>query len=132
MFYENLKKLCFEAGISMSKLAVDLKISTTTVTGWKRGSRPQPAQVKKIAEYFGVSTDDLVCEVPIVAASSGGFTGGMTDFMDFMKSQQDTIRNLSESTKDLAGAGKNWSESNRNLSESIRNLTDGCVSRGCR
>ena len=33
MFYENLKNLCFKRGISVSKMAMDLKISTATVTG---------------------------------------------------------------------------------------------------
>jgi len=43
MFYKNLKNLCFKRNISVSKIAMDLKISTTTVTGWKRGAEPRAA-----------------------------------------------------------------------------------------
>ena len=100
MFYEKLKKLCFEHGISVSKLAVDLNMSTTTVTGWKRGAKPQPAQVKKIAEYFEIHTDELMLEAP-VPPSPAGMPDNMVDLMEIIKSQQDTIFNLSESVKTL-------------------------------
>jgi transcriptional regulator with XRE-family HTH domain len=118
MFYERLKKLCFERGISVSKMAVDLKISTTTVTGWKRGARPQPAQVKKIVEYFKISTDELLYVTPAAAVSPTDLQDdNAADLMELIKSQQDAIRNLSESSKSLAKSTENLSESNKNLSE---------------
>ena len=101
MFYEKLKKLCFERGISLSRMAVDLKISTTTVTGWKRGARPQPAQVKKIAEYFKISTNELTYETP-PASSPAGLPGEKADLMEIIKSQQEAIRSLSESNRNLS------------------------------
>jgi transcriptional regulator with XRE-family HTH domain len=100
MFYEKLKNLCFEQGISVSKMAVDLKISTTTVTGWKRGARPQPAQVRKIAEYFKFSTDELMRETPVAAPS--GAPDEKAGLMEIIKSQQEAIRSLSESNKNLS------------------------------
>jgi len=110
MFYEKLKKLCFERGISVSKLAVDLKMSTTTVTGWKRGASPRPAQVKKIAGYFGILTDELMFEEPAAAPpapaqSSPDLPGGVVNLIEIIKSQQDTILNLSESVRSLSGGG---------------------------
>jgi len=101
MFYEKLKKLCFEHGISVSKVAVDLKISTTTVTGWKRGARPQPAQVKKIAGYFNVSADELVSETP-PAPPPAGLPDEKADLMGIIKSQQEAIKSLSESNRNLS------------------------------
>jgi len=108
MFYEKLKKLCFKRGISVSKLALDLKMSTNTVTGWKRGASPRPAQVKKIAEYFCIPTDELMFEAAVVAPpapaqSSPDFPGGEVNLMEIIKSQQDTILNLSESVRSLSG-----------------------------
>jgi transcriptional regulator with XRE-family HTH domain len=101
MFYDKLKKLCLGQGISVSKLAVDLKISTTTVTGWKRGAKPQPAQVKKIAEYFKVFPDELTRDAPD-ETSSGVSRDDKADLMDIIKSQQEAIRNLSESVRNLS------------------------------
>jgi transcriptional regulator with XRE-family HTH domain len=108
MFYIKLKKLCFEQGISVSKMAVDLKISTTTVTGWKRGANPQSAQVKKIADYFKVSTDELMRETPDEALLADS-PDDRADLMGIIKSQQEAIRNLSESVMNLSEgcAGKN-------------------------
>jgi len=62
MFYENLKRLCFERGISLSKLAVDIGVSTSTPTHWRRGIKPRASMVKTIADYFGVSTENLLAE----------------------------------------------------------------------
>jgi len=107
MFYEKLKKLCFERGISVSKMANDLEISTTTATGWKRGAKPQPAQVKKIAKYFNVLVDELVGESPVpdkasVPAVPVGSSDGRADLMGIIASQQEAIRNLSESVRNLS------------------------------
>jgi transcriptional regulator with XRE-family HTH domain len=101
MFYKKLKNLCFEQGISVSKMAVDLKISTTTVTGWKRGAKPQSAQVKKIADYFKVSTDELTRETPDEAPLADS-PDSKTDLMGIIKSQQDVIWSLSESVRNLS------------------------------
>jgi transcriptional regulator with XRE-family HTH domain len=125
MFYEKLKKLCFERGISVSKMAVDLKISTTTVTGWKRGSKPQPAQVKKIVEYFNISTEELLYEAPAAAVSPTELQEGKsTDLMGLIISQQEAIRNLSESGKNLSETSRSFAKSTENLSESSKNLSE--------
>jgi len=124
LFYEKLKKLCFERGISVSKMAVDLKISTTTVTGWKRGAKPQPAQVKKIVEYFDISTDELLYETPAVVSPTELPDDKSTDLMGLIISQQEAIRNLSESSKNLSESSKSFAKSNENLSESNKNLSE--------
>jgi len=84
-------------------MAVDLKMSTNTVTGWKRGAKPRPAQIKKIAEYFKICTEELTSESPI-AATVADLPNGMVNLIDIIKSQQDTILNLSESVRDLCGS----------------------------
>ena len=62
MFYKNLKNLCFKRDISVSKIAMNLKISTTTVVGWKRSAEPRAALLKKTAGHFEVSTDEVMSE----------------------------------------------------------------------
>lgn len=54
MFYRKLEKLCAMQGVSMSKVAKDLGLSTGLQTGWKNGAMPRRSTVKKIADYFQV------------------------------------------------------------------------------
>ncbi len=63
MFYENLLKLCNQRGISLTHLVTkEIKMSVSNVTKWKEGKVPKSDTVKKIADYFGVSTDYLLSE----------------------------------------------------------------------
>lgn len=60
MFYEVVRSLCAREGISITRLAEELKISRSNVTNWKNGSIPKMDKVGQIASYFGVSTDYLL------------------------------------------------------------------------
>ena len=59
-FYEIVRHLCYERGISLYTMSKDIHISNGTVSAWKQGSFPQGETLKKIADYFGVSTDYLM------------------------------------------------------------------------
>lgn len=43
----------------MAATAVGVK-SSGTVTGWKNGAAPRQGVLRKLADYFGVSTEDLL------------------------------------------------------------------------
>lgn len=60
MFFDVVQGLCEKNGLSMSKLALDLKISKSNITNWKNGSCPRADKLEQIAAYFGVSTDYLL------------------------------------------------------------------------
>lgn len=60
MFYENVKRLCYQHGISLRKMAEEIGINTGTITAWKNGRMPRGETVKKVADYFGVTTDYLL------------------------------------------------------------------------
>nr|DAZ26326.1 MAG TPA: SOS-response transcriptional repressors (RecA-mediated autopeptidases) [Caudoviricetes sp.] len=61
MFYDKYRQLCGAVGKSPSAAAVEMGISKGTVSTWKNlGRTPQTAQLKKIADYFGVSIDYLL------------------------------------------------------------------------
>jgi transcriptional regulator with XRE-family HTH domain len=60
MFYDTIKELCKRRGVSLSQMAKDIHISTGTVQAWKMGSVPQGATLKKLTDYFEVSTDYLL------------------------------------------------------------------------
>ena len=59
MFWENLKLLCSEKGISPNAMAEELSISSGSITNWKRGVMPRGNALKKISDYFGVSVQEL-------------------------------------------------------------------------
>lgn len=60
MFYDNVYKLCYEHRIKMTALARKLNLSPSAPKRWENGSMPKPDTIKKIAEYFGVTTDYLL------------------------------------------------------------------------
>lgn len=64
MFYENLLKLCESIKKSPNAIAKELGFSNSAVTYWKRGSIPKSDTVQKLADYFGVSTDELLNGAP--------------------------------------------------------------------
>ena len=61
MFIDTYESLCKQRGVSCSKAAQEMGINKGTVSVWRnKGTRPQAAQLEKIAEYFGVSVDYLL------------------------------------------------------------------------
>lgn len=61
MFYDNFLHLCNQKGISPSAAAVEMGFQKSVVTRWKK-STPTEANRRKIAQYFGVSLDDLMSD----------------------------------------------------------------------
>ena len=59
MFYDNFVKACNLHNKAPSAVAIDIGISKATVTGWKNGSMPSDATLRKLADYFGVSPEEL-------------------------------------------------------------------------
>lgn len=62
MFYFNYVRLCNEKGLSPSAAAENMGFQRSVVTRWSKGSIPRTATLQKIADYFGVSLEELVNE----------------------------------------------------------------------
>lgn len=60
MFYERLKILCDEKGITITNLVAELNMSSGNLSKWKRGKTPKSDTVKVLANYFDVSSDYLL------------------------------------------------------------------------
>lgn len=58
MITENIKELCRERGITLKKLERETGIGNGTIAKWALSS-PRVDTLKKVAEYFGVTLDDL-------------------------------------------------------------------------
>lgn len=59
LFYENYVRLCNSVGKTPSAVALEIGIAKPTVTRWKNGSTPNSATLYKVADYFGVSVEEL-------------------------------------------------------------------------
>ena len=59
MFYDECVRLCNEIGKAPSSVAEDLGLPRSIVTRWKKGSAPRDSNLMKVANYFGVSVDEL-------------------------------------------------------------------------
>lgn len=60
MFWENFLFLCNERGISPNGVCAELNLSNATATKWKNGAVPRASTLKRVADYFGVTTDKLL------------------------------------------------------------------------
>ncbi len=64
MFYDNFARLCAEAGKSPTAVTKDLGFSTADASHWKNGKSPTAKTLQKIADYFGVTVNDLLTDDP--------------------------------------------------------------------
>lgn len=59
MLLENIRRLCSKKPISIAKLERETGISNGTISRWDTSS-PTIDNVRKVADFFGVSVDDLL------------------------------------------------------------------------
>lgn len=60
MFWENFVLLCNKRLKSPNKVCADLGYSSATATKWKNGSVPRDTTLKSIADYFGITVEELI------------------------------------------------------------------------
>ena len=63
MFWQTFRRLCVEADQTTEKAARAIGIRSKTLNGWRHGTMPQERTLRKIADYFGLSMDDIMLEV---------------------------------------------------------------------
>jgi len=60
MFYQMVEIQCARKGISITKLTQLLGLSSSVITGWKKGAVPRMSTVKMIADFFRISPELLL------------------------------------------------------------------------
>ena len=60
MFWENFVRECEKTEKYPSYVAEELGFNKSAVTSWKNGSLPRVASRKKIADYFGITVEELM------------------------------------------------------------------------
>lgn len=61
MIFDNIRRLCRERGISITKLEDDLGFARSYVCKWNR-NEPGIRKVQKVADYLGVRIEELLRE----------------------------------------------------------------------
>lgn len=61
MILTNIKKLCEGRGMTLAALERSTGIGNGVIAGWAEG-RPRVDLLKRVADYFGVTVDDLLKE----------------------------------------------------------------------
>lgn len=63
MFYDNFVALCASANKTPAHVGRELEIDKSTISCWKaRKTNPSDVNAKKIANYFGVTVEELMGE----------------------------------------------------------------------
>lgn len=61
MLLDNVKRLCKERGVSVWSLEKSIDVGNGTIGKWENGV-PRVDTVKKVADYFGVTVDELLSD----------------------------------------------------------------------
>lgn len=59
LIFSNISKLCKQRGISVAKLERVCGLGNATIRRWETSS-PNVENLKRVADYFGVSVDNLL------------------------------------------------------------------------
>lgn len=104
MFWDNFVTLCNQKGKSPNGACAELGFSANTATKWKQGSVPRDTTLRKIADYFGVTVDELLAEpapTPIDEAMAK-LTASMQEALDSMeKEKSPLLRSLENLVKSM-------------------------------
>lgn len=60
MIVSNIRSLCDKRGITLAELERETELSNGSIARWD-ANVPSVDRVKKVADYFGVSLDSIVC-----------------------------------------------------------------------
>lgn len=85
MFYKNFLKLCNSLEKSPSAVASEIGIAKTCVTRWEKGSKPRDATLRRIAKYFGVSTEALLGKPSCRVVQKRDVSNNMNTFADRLR-----------------------------------------------
>lgn len=103
MFFENFDRYCKRNGKTNSEVAAAIGLDPSSCTGWRKGSIPRNGTLKKLADYFGVTVDDLLADNKKEPAGDGGLDEQMKNIVNLLsaatKEERDAVETLLESKK---------------------------------
>lgn len=82
MFWENFVTQCEELEKSPTTVVEELGFKRPAVTSWKNGALPQVKNRKKIADYFGITVEELM-GTKKEPAGEGELTEDMKEILEY-------------------------------------------------
>lgn len=100
MFWDNFVKECARIQKSPAVVVEELGFSNSMPTSWKKGALPHIKNRKKIADYFGISVDELM-GTKKEPAGQGGLDEQMQTIVDLLngatQEERDAVETLLKS-----------------------------------
>lgn len=110
MFYDNFVALCASANKTPAHVGRELGIDKSTISCWKaRKTNPSDVNAKKIANYFGVTVEELMGESKGEGIKKGPIPkdGAVSQEKQLLL---DMIDGLSDEQKELLALSKKMSD----------------------
>lgn len=95
MFWDNFLAECAKKGKSPAVIAEELGFSNSATTCWKNGSLPRMSSRKKLADYFGITVDELM-GTKKEPAGMGGLDKQMQEIVELLNNATPEQRNAVE------------------------------------
>lgn len=112
-FYENFVRLCAQSGRSLAYVAREIGVQKSTVSRWASGSVPRDTTLVRIAEYFGVTVEELV--------GDKGATSKVNESNESVEGKTDSLAAALEALRNQPGR--------RALLSATKNMTEAQVLR---
>lgn len=110
LFYENFSRYCKMVGKAESVVAKEIGRDSKTVTGWKNGAIPYNSTLKRLADYFGVTVEDLLADKKEPAGEGEINSERMTSIMKkweaLPKENRELFEKQAEAILDVLSEGK--------------------------
>ena len=74
MLFEKINTLCKKTSITIAKLERECAMGNGTVRGWKNSS-PSIEKLKKVADYFEITVDELISEETLQTSTQNAKNG---------------------------------------------------------
>ena len=95
MFWNNFLAECAKKGKSPAVVAEELGFSNSATTCWKNGSLPRMSSRKKLADYFGITVEELM-GTKKEPAGMGGLDKQMQEIVELLNNATPEQRNAVE------------------------------------
>lgn len=95
MFFDNFDRYCKKFGKTNSEVTKAIGLDPSSCTGWRNGSVPRNSTLKKLADYFGITVEELM-GTKKEPAEMGGLDKQMQEIVELLNSATPEQRNAVE------------------------------------
>lgn len=125
MFYDNFVRLCNEHGEWPTVVATKVGVDKSAASRWSRGALPRNTTLLKIADYFGVSMEDLLGDGTPMRPAEAEAKAAPKEDDDGLEAALEALRNQ-PGRRALLSATKNMTEAQvLRMADWIADLTGG-------